>query len=517
MLVKCPGCYTAYRVGDNLIGSSKPTFRCSRCKLIFALDLKSKTADEPDNSSIQTTLGKSGEEPSLPFPSSTEATAKDNEEKEFLSREKTESAPTQPKESQSSGTEPSLSNDPFAQRLDPFAPSQESAPQSQDPLHESQDSITEIQRFLAESQEPPAQDPETFNRGLDFPMTPQETTAQNDDVLSESQESETQREETSSGEKDEPLSAHEFFAKSQESLDQEENINTQIPEPDTHEQETFYTPVEESVEQNKEPTAATPMDMDPFDLERESPSRQIVPDAEEAPDQTTTKAKVRAYKGKTFGIKKKGSALTPGGEDTGVSPEPHVERRRPPIATQETHKGGPVSVIPYISLFGILLLTFSLVTLVYQAQPAKLEVYLKSVPWFGPVIFKNSHLRQGVILESLRSGFQKILGGRQVFVISGKISNRNPVSVREIRLEGLVHTAAGKQVGRQTISVGNPISSKIIRDMTVREIAILQRLKPQKRFEIAPDGSAAFTIVFLRPPKDIKSFSCRVLTTKGEA
>ena len=516
MLVKCPGCYTAYRVGDNLIGSSKPTFRCSRCKLIFALDLNSKIPDEPDNSSIQTTLGKRGEEPSLPFPSSTEATAKDSEEEEFLSREKTESAPTQPMESQSSKTEPSLSDDPFGQKIDPFVPSQEFAPQSQDPQDESQDSIAEIQRFLAESQEPPTQDTETLNQGLDFPTTPQETTAQNDDALSESQESETQSEETFS-EKKEPLSPHEFFAQGQDSLTQPEDYQPQDREPDLQIEEHFYTQPEEPAEQDKKPAAPNPIATDPFGFERGSPTRKQDSAAEMASDQTTPTAKVREYKGKTFGIKKKDSALTPGDEDTGLSPEPYVERRKSPIATQDSHKGGPVSVIPYISLFGILLLTFSLVTLVYQAQPAKLEAYFKSVPWFGPVIFKNSHLRQGVVLESLRSGFQKILGGRKVFVISGKISNRNPVSVREIRLEGLVHTAAGKQVGRQTISVGNPISSKIIRDMTVREITILQRLKPQKRFEIAPDGSAAFTIVFLRPDKDIKSFSCRVLTTKGEA
>ncbi len=187
------------------------------------------------------------------------------------------------------------------------------------------------------------------------------------------------------------------------------------------------------------------------------------------------------------------------------------------MAAHETRTGGPVSIIPYISLFGVLLLTFSLLTLIYQAQPARMEAYFRSIPWFGSVIFKNSHLRQGVALESLRSGFQKILGGRQVFVITGKISNRNPVSVREILLEGLIHTARGKEIGRQTISVGNPISAKLIRDMTVREIAILQRLKPQKRFEIAPDGSAAFTIVFLKPAKGIKAFSCRVLSTKGKA
>jgi len=524
MLVKCPGCYTAYRVSDNLIGSSKPTFRCSRCKLIFALDLKSKVADETDSATIQTTLGKKGEEPSLPFPSSTEATGKENAEEEFLSREKTES-PSHHQDTETSETQNTMNEDPFAQRQGSLGQSQESGFQGQDPLTDSQDSIAEIQRFLAESQAPPTQDPESLNRSMDFPIQPQESPTESEDSLSQSQEPDTQgqeaatqSEEPPTGEEG-PLAAHEFFAQSQEALSQSQDDLTQGQGPDTP-IEDFATQAEESPPDESE--SPDTMIADPFGLERQSPSRDSNPaaqsdGAEEPSELTTEMPKLRQYKGKTFGIKKRDTNLTPGAGGIDPTPQPYMERRRPPIATNETRTGGPVSIIPYVSLFGILLLTFSLLTLIYQAQPARLEAYLRSIPWFGSVIFKNNHLRQGVVLESLRSGFQKILGGRQVFVISGKISNRNPVSVREIRLEGLIHTAGGKQIGQQTISVGNPISWKIIRDMTVREIAILQRLKPQRRFEIAPDGSAAFTIVFLKPGKDIKAFSCRVLSTKGEA
>ncbi len=511
MLIKCPGCYTTYRVSDNLIGSSKPTFRCSRCKLIFALDLKSKVADETTSGAIQTTLGRKGDEPSLPFPSSTEATGKENAAEEFLSREKTESPHTHHQDSQPSETPYPVSEDQFAQR-------QETLGQGQDPLGDSQDSIAEIQRFLTESQQPPTPDPQSLNRSLDFPTHTQDSLSQSQEPDTESQEPATQSEETPT-EKEGPLAAHEFLAQSQEAPGQSQDIVTQGQEPDTQSQD-FVTQSEEASPQESE--TPNTMSEDPIGLERESPSSDDNPalekyGAEIPPELITQKPKLREYKGKTFAKKKQDSALTPGAGGTDQTLEPYVERRRTPIAAHETRTGGPVSIIPYISLFGILLLTFSLLTLIYQAQPARMEAYLRSIPWFGSVILKNNHLRQRVVLESLRSGFRKVLGGRQVFVITGKISNRNPVSVREIRLEGLIHTAGGNEIGRQAISVGNPISSKIIRDMTVREIAILQRLKPQKRFEIAPDGSAAFTIVFLKPPKDIKAFSCRVLSTKGEA
>ena len=520
MVVKCPGCYTTYRVSDNLIGSSKPTFRCSRCKLIFALDLKSKVADETAPTTIQTTLGRKGDEPSLPFPSSTDATGKENARDEFLSGEKTESPPTHHQDSPPSETQNPVSEDPFVQRQESLGQSQKSDIQSQDPLSDSQDSIAEIQRFLAESQEPPTEDPQSLNRSLDLPNQTQDSLSQGPEADTQGQEPATQSEETPA-EKGGPLAAHEFFAQTQEAAGQRQDFVTQGQEPDTQSQD-FVTQSEEPMAQSEEPTAPDTMNVDPFGFERGSPTKGNNPaleryGAEKPPELIIPNPKVREYKGKTFSVKKKDPTLTPGAEGTDPTPQPYMERRRTPIAAHETRTGGPVSIIPYISLFGILLLSFSLLTLIYQAQPAKIEAYLRSIPLFGSVIFKNNHLRQGVVLESLRSGFQKILGGRQVFVITGKISNRNPVSVREIRLEGLIHTARGMEIGRQTISVGNPISSKIIRDMTVREIAILQRLKPQKRFEIAPDGSAAFTIVFLKPPKDIKAFSCQVLSTKGEA
>ncbi|MEC4679798.1 MAG: hypothetical protein VST67_03760, partial [Nitrospirota bacterium] len=175
-----------------------------------------------------------------------------------------------------------------------------------------------------------------------------------------------------------------------------------------------------------------------------------------------------------------------------------------------------LSVIPFISLFGLLLLIFFMTTLTYQyqAKPTQLESLIKVIPWFGPLIIKNTHLREDLVVSSLRFDFKTISEGHRVFVISGKIINRSSVSVREIRVEGQIYSAAGERIKSQAISIGNPISTKIIQDMTAREITDLQRMKPLKRFEILPEESAAFTIVFLKLTKNIKSFSCRVLSAK---
>ena len=50
--------------------------------------------------------------------------------------------------------------------------------------------------------------------------------------------------------------------------------------------------------------------------------------------------------------------------------------------------------------------------------------------------------------------------------------------------------------------------------MTAQEIGTLQRQSPIKRFEILPDESAPFSIVFLKSGAEIKSFGYRILSAE---
>ena len=87
--------------------------------------------------------------------------------------------------------------------------------------------------------------------------------------------------------------------------------------------------------------------------------------------------------------------------------------------------------------------------------------------------------------------------------------------VREIQLTGIAYNDAGKEIEKQTIWVGNTISPRILRGMTMEDIPHLQNLKPLKSFEIPPGDSVPFTIVFLKSAKSAKEFSCQVLAAGG--
>ncbi len=192
---------------------------------------------------------------------------------------------------------------------------------------------------------------------------------------------------------------------------------------------------------------------------------------------------------------------------------PALEDRVTPFALEPQHDQR-LSTLPYLSLFGCLLLAFSLLTFVHQVQPRSIDKFIKGIPWFGAAVFRNNHLRHGIALQSIRPSIQKIQGNREVFVVSGIAANDNSTSVREVRIEGRVYSAEGKEIERQTMTVGNAISEKIIRDMTTQELSIIQKSGPLKRFGIAPEESANFVIVFLKPTKEIKKFTCRVVSAE---
>jgi hypothetical protein len=190
------------------------------------------------------------------------------------------------------------------------------------------------------------------------------------------------------------------------------------------------------------------------------------------------------------------------------------EKKGPSGAAFETEADRPASTTPYFVLCAALVAIYSFLTVIHQAKPKALEPHLKTIPWLGSSILKNRYLREGIVLQSLRPRFQRIQGNREVLVVSGVALNRNPVGVREVRVEGYIFSGEGKEVERQIITVGNAMSAKIIRDLTAQEIATLQSLSPPKRFEIGPAEPAAFVIVFLKSGAEIKSFGYRVVSAE---
>jgi predicted Zn finger-like uncharacterized protein len=185
------------------------------------------------------------------------------------------------------------------------------------------------------------------------------------------------------------------------------------------------------------------------------------------------------------------------------------------ILAISSYREQEASVLPFVTLFILLIIGFTFMSVLSYAKPQASEAVIKQIPLVGGSILRNDHLRRGILIQSLRSGYQTIQGNREVFLISGVALNQNPEVVREIQLSAVAYNADGKELERQTIWVGNTISPKIIRGMTSEDIPHLQNLKPLKSFEIPPGDSIPFTIVFLKSAKSAREFTCEVLVAEG--
>lgn len=193
---------------------------------------------------------------------------------------------------------------------------------------------------------------------------------------------------------------------------------------------------------------------------------------------------------------------------------PPRRETKPPPPVRTSSWG---SIVPVASVVALAVSAFVLVTLIYQVNPQPLDSLLRRIPWYGGALFENRHFKKTLVFESLASGVQPVMNQTEVFVVSGKLVNRNDRSVHGVRIEARLFDAEGREVGRQVTFVGNAISAKIIQDMTFREIELLQSLKPQSAYRIPASESAGFTIVFPKPKAAVESFSCRVLSAEAAA
>jgi predicted Zn finger-like uncharacterized protein len=187
------------------------------------------------------------------------------------------------------------------------------------------------------------------------------------------------------------------------------------------------------------------------------------------------------------------------------------------VLALDTRRDQPASTLPYLTLFGFLVILFGFATAFHLSHPDVSEGLVRTIPLLGTSLLKNSHLKNRVAVGSLHASYQTIQGNREVFVITGDVENQNPVVIREVRVAGQIYNLEGREIEQQTIWIGNALSPRIIRGMTVQDISDLQRLKPLKTFEIPPGDSIPFTIVFLKSTKGIKDFSCEVLAAESGA
>lgn len=137
---------------------------------------------------------------------------------------------------------------------------------------------------------------------------------------------------------------------------------------------------------------------------------------------------------------------------------------------------------------------------------------LHQVPALGEHFVRSVAPSHEIALEEIGAGYQVLKEdpGHPTLVISGQARNvsRSPLHVVQVAVD--LDDGNGNQVARQTVYCGNPISNKVIGQMTPRELNFFQRLEPPKAFVMAPGQSWPFQVVFVSPPPAAGKFHITV-------
>lgn len=179
--------------------------------------------------------------------------------------------------------------------------------------------------------------------------------------------------------------------------------------------------------------------------------------------------------------------------------------RKPRMA--DSDRGKMVAVLWFV---GAVTLAYGVLTAALFANPGLAEQWFGNLPWIGSLRDDRMLMRK-VALSEVVGAYQRIKDGKDVFVISGKATNAAPVPLQGVQITGRLFDEEGRGLDEKVIHCGNVISTRVLKDLTPRELSVLQKLNPPSRFTIEPGASSTFVIVFMEPPKAAVSYSAQVV------
>ena len=198
-----------------------------------------------------------------------------------------------------------------------------------------------------------------------------------------------------------------------------------------------------------------------------------------------------------------------------IADEPRFVRGEEDLHDDEDEGGNAGR--PYLVFLAVLGAVYALFTLNLLNHPTQAERLLASVPVVGDVLAEDHLLQVRVQLQDVEGAYQQIKDDRMVFIVSGRAVNASAEPLKGVQIESSLYDASGKPIETKSIYTGNAMSLKIVKDLSSKEISLLQRLEPPKRFEIRPGESAGFSVVFVSPPTGAKEFTARVVAAQSSA
>lgn len=193
-------------------------------------------------------------------------------------------------------------------------------------------------------------------------------------------------------------------------------------------------------------------------------------------------------------------------------PQPPSPRAEPTPADEDRTAATGMSATFRFALRAVLAVTlgYGVLSIYLFTHPEVGRSFLAGVPVLGRRLVETRLHPASIQLSGVRGTFQRVKGDRTVFVIAGTAVNSASLPTRAIQVEG---RAMGTHEERQVVYCG--VAPRDLRDLSMREIALLQNLEPPKDWSLGPGEQADFLIVFADPPPDLREFAVEVVSVQA--
>ncbi len=171
----------------------------------------------------------------------------------------------------------------------------------------------------------------------------------------------------------------------------------------------------------------------------------------------------------------------------------------------------------FIAIFAIVAIGFGMLSLLIAGSPSASAEMLAKLPSAGKYFAKPVTSASQVALLDVSAQYRNLKDADKppALIVSGTAHNVTTAPLHTVQILVRLVDAGGHDVAGQTVYCGNPISIRMIGEMTRRELEFFQRLDPPRDFVLAPDATWKFMVVFSELPQPAGSF--RIAVIKAQA
>jgi predicted Zn finger-like uncharacterized protein len=155
-------------------------------------------------------------------------------------------------------------------------------------------------------------------------------------------------------------------------------------------------------------------------------------------------------------------------------------------------------------------LSYAVLSVYLYTHPEDARRALARIPLLGATLVETRLSPASVQLSGVRGEYQRVKGDHLVFVITGTAVNHAPLRVKGIQIEARI---VGAEEKRQVVFCG--AAPRDIRDLSLREIALLQTLEPPRDWTLGPGEQTDFLVAFAAPPPALREFTAQVLAVQA--